>query len=116
MGQEWVTILVALISGSGLGGTVAAVYSARSSAKTGQSGNEVEAAKAASADWASFTERITAQMAQQDEKIGRLETKVRTLEAGRAIDAAWIDLLQEHIWLGKQPPPPSRPTSTEPRG
>ncbi|NIH72204.1 hypothetical protein DYI20_02880 [Auritidibacter ignavus] len=102
MDSGWLTLLITLLGGTGLGGTVAGIYSARASARTGQSGNEVEAAKAATANWDAFTTKILA-------RVDALEAKVKHLEADRAVDAAWISLLQEHIWLGKPPPPPNRP-------
>lgn len=102
MESGWLPLLITLLGGTGLGGTIAGIYSARASAKTGQSGNEIEAAKAETANWDAFTARILA-------RVDALEAKVRHLEDDRAVDAAWITLLQEHIWLGKQPPPPPRP-------
>jgi hypothetical protein len=35
--------------------------------------------------------------------------KVERLEQQRELDAAYIDLLELHIWQGKPPPPPARP-------
>ena len=104
MESGWITLIVALLGGTGLGGTIAGIYSAWASAKTGQSGNEIEAEKAATANWDAFTTKIMA-------RVDALEAKVKHLEADRAVDATWISLLQEHIWLGKQPPPPPRPTN-----
>ena len=102
MESGWLTLLITLLGGTGLGGTIAGIYSARASAKTGQSGNEVEASKAATADWDAFTEKILA-------RVDALEAKVKHLEEDREVDAAWIMILQEHIWLSKPPPPPPRP-------
>lgn len=109
--MEWIQVVTAAIGGGGIATAGVSFYQARKSAQIGQSGNEIEASKAASADWSAFTAEMRKSMADQDKKISSLEDKVRHLEHERALDGIHIDKLQEHIWYGLQPPPPKRPTT-----
>jgi len=55
-------------------------------------------------DWRAVTDAL-----RQDLDAAR--TRLDFVERERGLDHAWIDLLREHISLGKPPPPPTRPTS-----
>lgn len=107
--MDWVgTVIGSLISG-GLGVTIGTIYSAKKNAQVGQSGNEVEAAKATSADWSSFTSSLQATVTRLDERIVSLEAEVVLLRSMRDDDAKYISLLHAHIWSRASPPPPPRP-------
>lgn len=100
--MDWIgTVIGSLISG-GLGVTIGTIYTAKKNAQVGMSGNEVEAAKAKSADWASYTERI-------ETRLGVLETKIEVLQNQNTKAEDYIDDLHRHIWMRLQPPPPPRP-------
>lgn len=99
--MDWIGTVVGIITGGGVTGVVTSIYGAKKSAQVGMSGNEVEAAKAKSADWASYVERIEAGMA-------KLEGRVSVLEAQNREAESYIDRLQTHIWMGLAPPPPER--------
>jgi len=43
------------------------------------------------------------------ERVSSLEARVSTVEAQSDARLAFINVLENHIWLGKQPPPPQRP-------
>lgn len=106
--MDWlVTVISSLITG-GVGASVATIYSARKSAQVGMNGNEVEAAKAATADWATFTEHTNKVIERQDNKIRELEKKVEALQNLRFADLLQINVLENHINDGKGPPAPAR--------
>lgn len=106
--MDWiVTIISSLITG-GIGASIAAIYSARKSAQVGMNGNEVEAAKAATADWAAFTNHTNNVIARQDGKIEELTKKVEVLQGLRLDDLLHISVLTHHINDGKGPPAPVR--------
>lgn len=90
----------------GVGATIGAIYSARKNAQVGMSGNEVEAAKATTADWTAFTTYMQLQVQRLDEKIERYQADKESTEL-------YIDQLHTHINLGLGPPVPERkkPTS-----
>lgn len=107
--MDWIgTVIGSLISG-GLGVTIGTIYTAKKNAQVGQSGNEVEASKATSADWTSFTTGLQATVKRLDERILTLEAEIVTLRSMREDDAQYISLLHGHIWSRASPPPPSRP-------
>lgn len=102
--MDWIGTIVGIITGGGVAGVAGTIYGAKKSAQVGMSGNEVEAAKAKSADWASYSDRI-------EKRIVQLELKVDAFEAQKAKDEDYIDILQNHIWMRMEPPPPPRPAS-----
>ena len=73
-------------------------------------GNEVEAAKAATADWSAFSDKVQQWIDQQQEEIINLKERLSTLETERDTDREWIELLRSHINDGKGPPAPGRPS------
>lgn len=106
--MDWlVTVISSLITG-GVGASISAIYSARKSAQVGMDGNEVEAAKAATADWAAFTNHTNSVVARQDEKIEELIKKVEVLQDLRFADLLHISVLTNHINDAKGPPAPIR--------
>lgn len=108
--MDWVgTVISTLISG-GVGVTIGTVYTAKKNAQVGQSGNEVEAAKATSADWTSFTTGLQATVKRLDDRILSLEEEIVTLRSMREDDAQYISILHNHIWSREPPPPPARPS------
>lgn len=107
--MEIITHLITLVTGGGITGAIASIYSARKSAKVGQAGTEVEATAAQSADWAAFTQAIQRQVERQDTKIADLEGRMTKMRADQLLDAQYIDLLREHIYERREPPPPQRP-------
>lgn len=55
--------------------------------------------------------RQAEQIAQQAERQTATDAEVAKLRAERDGDAAYIEALIAHIWAGKKPPPPARPTA-----
>ena len=54
--------------------------------------------------------RQAEQVAQQAERQTATDVEVAKLRAERDVDATYIEALIAHIWAGKKPPPPARPT------
>ncbi|RHA43680.1 hypothetical protein [Cellulomonas rhizosphaerae] len=44
------------------------------------------------------------------ERVDKLETRVAVVEKQSEARMAFINVLENHIWMGKQPPPPERPS------
>lgn len=88
--------------------TIGTIYTARKNSQVGMSGNEVEAAKATTADWTSMTTYMNSIVTRQDAKINELEKVVEELRSHALSDAKYISSLQLHIERQLGPPPPSR--------
>ena len=88
--------------------TFGTIYAARKSSQVGMSGNEVEASKAATADWTAVTKYMNEMVDRQDRKIEKLEIQVSDLRDRVSSDSSYIDRLRNHINLGFGPPAPTR--------
>lgn len=107
--MDWfVTIISSLITG-GVGATIGTIYTARKNSEVGMSGNEVEAAKAVTADWNSMMEYTKGVISRLDKRVEDLETRVQQQALQSYEDSLFIDLLQDHINRGLGPPAPTRP-------
>ena len=73
------------------------------------SGNEVEAAKAVTADWNSMMEYTKGVISRLDKRVEQLESTVQKQALNSYEDSLFIDLLQDHINRGLGPPAPARP-------
>lgn len=106
--MDWIaTVIIPLITG-GVGVTIGTIYTARKNSEVGMSGNEVEAAKATTADWTAMTNYMTGVVKRQDEKLLELENIITTLKRDRSGDLSYINQLTHHINMGFGPPVPER--------
>lgn len=110
--MDWVITIITLLITGGLGATIGTIYTAKKSTQVGMSGNEIEAAKATTADWAAYTAYTSKQT---ETLIGRLDERIQILEANQSMmltrafeDSLFIDELQDHINKGLGPPAPTR--------
>lgn len=115
MEQGWISVVITLLGGTGVGGTIVGFLNARNSAKAGQSSNEVEAAKVVGQNWSSLVEGVQKQITilqgqidRQNEQIIALTDQVKRLKAKREDDSSYINSLVDHINKGLGPPPPER--------
>jgi hypothetical protein len=111
-------LLSVILGTGGIGGMVAG-YLATQSRRVKQSGDEhVARQDAAEPDWAGFNTYWQQENARLRRDNTQLKTQM-TQAAERALqhaeaDAAYIDKLEAHIWMGKPPPPPSRTDKEQP--
>ncbi len=89
-------------------GTVAGVFIGRR--KDRESAN-VEARRVDTEDWRAVTDALRTDLTAAREENALTRGRVDVGERERALDAAWIVLLRDHIYRGSPPPPPARPTS-----
>lgn len=108
--MDWLETVIGTIISGGLGVTIGTIYTARKNAQVGMNGNEVEAAKAVTADWTAYGANIQILIEEFQKQIAKLESRVNSLESDRDLDKKWISLLQDHIQQGLGPPAPSRPS------
>lgn len=106
--MDWVTTVVSSLITGGIGATFGTIYTARKNSQVGMSGNEVEASKAATADWSAVTGYLNDVIKRQDDKIEAIENVNNLLRTKSSEDDDYIDALQEHINLGLGPPAPKR--------
>lgn len=99
--MDWIATIITGLTTGGIGVTLGTIYTARKNAQVGMSGNETEAAKAATADWTAFTTHMEIQLK-------RLDTKVNELEARLKDSEDYNDELLAHISAGLGPPAPKR--------
>lgn len=117
MDAAQIQALLTGILGTGGIGTVLALLAGRRSRKAGVPGEEGAAKVAVSTpDWTALTEyyklELEAVRKEAAEDLAELRaelgaTRIQFLAKSKA-DEDRIDELEEHIWLGKPPPPPAR--------